>query len=47
MAAVINTAEISNSFNNDLEFFSSFGGNPVSCSIGEAVLNILENENLP
>ena len=28
MAAVINTAEISNSFNNGKEFFSSFGVNP-------------------
>tara|TARA_R110001592_G_scaffold131279_4_gene344966 strand:- start:505 stop:618 length:114 start_codon:yes stop_codon:yes gene_type:complete len=37
MAIVINTAEISNSFNNGKEFFSSFGVNPVSCSIGEAV----------
>lgn len=29
-----------------MEFFSSFGGNPVSCEIGYAVLKVLEKENL-
>jgi 4-aminobutyrate aminotransferase-like enzyme len=47
MAAVVTTEEIANSFNNGMEFFSSFGGNPVSCAIGEAVLTILEEEELP
>ena len=47
MAAVVTTEEIAESFNNGMEFFSSFGGNPVSCAIGEAVLHVLEDENLP
>lgn len=47
MAAVVTTEQISDSFNNGMEFFSSFGGNPVSCAIGEAVLTILEEEDLP
>ena len=29
-----------------MEFFSTFGGNPVSCSIGMAVLDVIENEKL-
>ena len=47
MAAVVTTAEIAGSFETGMEFFSSFGGNPVSCSIGSAVLDVLENESLP
>ena len=29
-----------------MEYFNSFGGNPVSCAIGNAVLDVIENENL-
>ncbi|MFM9908963.1 MAG: aminotransferase class III-fold pyridoxal phosphate-dependent enzyme, partial [Chitinophagaceae bacterium] len=46
MAAVITTDAIANSFNNGMEFFSSFGGNPVSCEVGSAVLSIIEEEQL-
>lgn len=46
MGAVITTAEIAASFETGVEFFSSFGGNPVSCEIGAAVLDIIEEENL-
>ncbi len=46
MAAVVCTTEIAASFNNGMEFFSSFGGNPVSCAIGESVLDVIDNENL-
>ncbi len=46
LAAVITTPEIANSFNNGMEFFSTFGGNPVACAAGLAVLDVLEEENL-
>jgi len=46
LAAVITTAEIANSFNNGMEFFSTFGGNPVACAAGLAVLDVLEEGHL-
>jgi 4-aminobutyrate aminotransferase-like enzyme/Ser/Thr protein kinase RdoA (MazF antagonist) len=46
MAAVVCTDKIAASFENGMEFFSSFGGNPVSCAIGLAVLDVIEAEGL-
>ena len=46
MGAVITTDAIAESFDNGVEFFSSFGGNPVSCAIGLAVLDVIEEELL-
>ena len=46
VAAVVTTQEIANKFNNGMEYFNSFGGNPVSCAIGNTVLNIIEDEDL-
>ena len=46
LAAVITTREIAGSFNNGMEFFSTFGGNPVACAAGLAVLDVLRDENL-
>ncbi len=46
MGAVVVTEAIAKSFENGLEFFSSFGGNPVSCAIGEAVLDVIASEGL-
>src|SRR5207245_11258666 len=46
LAAVVTTREIAESFNNGMEFFSTFGGNPVACAAGLAVLDVLEEEKL-
>lgn len=46
LAAVVTTPEIAASFNNGMEFFSTFGGNPVACAAGLAVLDVLEEEHL-
>lgn len=46
MAAVVTTAEIAASFETGMEFFSSFGGNTVSCAVGSAVLDVIEDEKL-
>jgi 4-aminobutyrate aminotransferase-like enzyme len=43
---VITTQEISNAFNNGMEYFTTFGGNPVSCAVGLEVLNVVLDENL-
>ncbi|MEI6613845.1 MAG: aminotransferase class III-fold pyridoxal phosphate-dependent enzyme [Chrysiogenales bacterium] len=46
LSAVITTVEIAAAFDNGMEFFSTFGGNPVSCAIGETVLRIVQEEHL-
>ena len=46
MGAVITRKEIADIFANGMEFFSTFGGNPVSCAIGLAVLNVIKEEEL-
>jgi len=46
LAAVVTTPEIANSFANGMEYFNTFGGNPVSCAVGMAVLDVIEEEGL-
>ena len=46
IGAVITTPAIAASFDNGMEFFSTFGGNTVSCAIGLAVLKVVQEENL-
>ncbi len=46
LAAVVTTPEIAASFANGMEYFNTFGGNPVSCTIGLAVLDVMRDEGL-
>jgi len=46
IGAVITTKEISESFDNGIEFFSTFGGSNLSCRIGIEVLEIVDEEKL-
>ncbi len=46
MGAVVTTPEIARAFANGMEFFSTFGGNPVSAAIGLAVLDVMRDEAL-
>jgi 4-aminobutyrate aminotransferase-like enzyme len=46
IGAVITTREIAESFSNGMEYFSTFGGNNVSCAIGIEVLKVVQEEGL-
>lgn len=46
IGAVITTRAIAEKFANGMEFFSTFGGNTVSCAIGKAVLDVIDEEDL-
>ncbi|NNF33077.1 MAG: aminotransferase class III-fold pyridoxal phosphate-dependent enzyme [Saprospiraceae bacterium] len=46
LGAVVCTREVAEQFNNGMEFFSTYGGNPVSCAIGLEVLSIVKDEGL-
>ncbi|XP_030669641.1 alanine--glyoxylate aminotransferase 2, mitochondrial isoform X1 [Nomascus leucogenys] len=46
MAAVVTTPEIAKSLVKRLQHFNTFGGNPMACAIGSAVLEVIKEENL-
>ena len=46
LGVVVTTEEIARSFDNGMEFFSTFGGNPVACAAGLAVLDVVRDEGL-
>jgi len=46
VAAVVTTSQIAKAFHNGMEFFNTFGGNPVSCAAGLAVLEVIGDEKL-
>ncbi|MCH9682725.1 MAG: aminotransferase class III-fold pyridoxal phosphate-dependent enzyme [Deltaproteobacteria bacterium] len=47
LAALVTTRKIAASFDNGMEFFSTFGGNTVSAAVGKAVLDVILEESLP
>ncbi len=46
VAAVLTTSTIVDRFAETMDFFSTFGGNPVACAAGLAVLDVIENEGI-
>ena len=46
LGAVVAKREIAEAFANGMEYFSTFGGNQVSCAIGLAVLDVVRDEQL-
>ncbi len=46
IGAVVTTRAIADAFDNGMEFFSTFGGNTVSCAVGLAVLDVMRDEQL-
>jgi len=46
LAAVVCTQEVAEAFANGMEYFNTFGGNPVSCAIGTEVIRIVKDEKL-
>ena len=46
IGAVATARAIADAFDNGMEFFSTFGGNTVSCAVGIAVLDVLRDERL-
>ncbi len=46
VAGVVLSPELVNSFREDVMYFNTFGGNPVSCAVAHAVLNVIEKEQL-
>jgi 4-aminobutyrate aminotransferase-like enzyme len=46
LAAVVTRPEIAETLANETGYFNTFGGNPVSCAAGLAVLEVIEKESL-
>ena len=47
LGAVVTSRELARSFETGMEYFNTFGGNPVSCAAGLAVLDVIREERLP
>lgn len=46
LAGVVAGADLVNEFRKEIMYFNTFGGNPVQCAVGMAVLDVIEEEKL-
>lgn len=46
LAAVAASAELIDGFRRDTMYFNTFGGNPVACAAGQAVLEVMQRDHL-
>eukprot|EP00117_Sycon_ciliatum_P022717 scpid20388/ scgid19508/ Alanine--glyoxylate aminotransferase 2-like 1 len=46
LAVVVTTPEIAAAFAKTTSYFNTYGGNPVSCAVANAVLDVIEDEKL-
>jgi 4-aminobutyrate aminotransferase-like enzyme/Ser/Thr protein kinase RdoA (MazF antagonist)/murein DD-endopeptidase MepM/ murein hydrolase activator NlpD len=46
LGAVVTTPAIAEAFAGGMEYFNTYGGNPVSCAVGLAVLDVIAEERL-
>ena len=46
LGAVVTTPDVAARFANGMEYFNTFGGNPVSCVIGREVLDVIRRDGL-
>jgi 4-aminobutyrate aminotransferase-like enzyme len=46
IAALVTTREIADAFDTGMKYFNTFGGNPVSCAVAGAVLDVIDDERL-
>lgn len=46
VAGLVCTAQLGNGLRDQVMYFNTFGGNPVSCAVGQAVLEVMDKEDL-
>lgn len=46
LAAVVSRADLIERFRAEVMYFNTFGGNPVACAAGNAVLDVMQRDNL-